>query len=151
MYRKQEMLNQAGAFYELSLEMLRTVHARNLQDPNITVVADDLADIYEDQGRRDEALAIRLRYEENTDTDRRSGGIASSYVGIIRYPGFGDIPMKPLWPLLFFFLHVLCEKLLEMPGKREEAVQGVLVLTVRTACATAMNRGLPTFKDICFF
>ena len=145
------MLNQAGAFYELSLEMLRTVHARNLQDPNITVVADDLADIYEDQGRRDEALAIRLRYEENTDTDRRSGGIASSYVGIIRYPGFGDILMKPLWPLLLFFLHVLCEKLLEMPGKREEAVQGVLVLTVRTDLCHCHEPRTPNIQGHLFF
>ncbi len=46
-------------FLEESLQMLQIVYARDSQHPQIVQLLCDLADVYEDQGRRDEALAIR--------------------------------------------------------------------------------------------
>ncbi len=63
---KQKELNRAAEFLEQGLEMLRIVHGRNSQHPHINAVLLKLADVYEDQGRREEALAIRQQNKQTT-------------------------------------------------------------------------------------
>ncbi len=60
--------------------MLQAVYAQNLLHPHIKGVLGNLANVYEDQGRRNEALAVRERIEQNNETDPRSDRVASSSV-----------------------------------------------------------------------
>ncbi len=69
MYHKKKVLNQAPEFLEQSLEMLRIVYSQNSLHPHIRKVLHSLADVYEDQGRQDEATAIR-RNERNNETGK---------------------------------------------------------------------------------
>ncbi len=71
-YHKQKKLNQAAKFLEQSLEMLRTVFAQNTLHPLVSKVLCYLAEVYEAQGRKDEALAIRERNQQNNETKKRS-------------------------------------------------------------------------------
>ncbi len=75
----QKDLNQAAEFLERSLQMLRIVHAENLLHPHIRAVQSELAEVYEDQGRRDEALAIREQNNEIVETS--SGEVSSHRIG----------------------------------------------------------------------
>ena len=68
---KQKKLNYAAEFLEQSLEMLRMVHGRNSPYPDIMAGVSNSAIEFEDQGRWDEALAVR---ERNTETDEIRNG-----------------------------------------------------------------------------
>ena len=58
LYRQQKNFDQAAKFLEQSLEMLRMVHGRNSSHRHITELLSYLAELYENQGIRDEASAI---------------------------------------------------------------------------------------------
>ncbi len=70
---RQKNLNQAAEYLEQSLEMLRIVHGRNCLHPHIMRILRCLGDVYEEQGRQDDASAIRERYfakEKTSDSVR---------------------------------------------------------------------------------
>ena len=67
-YRRQKKLNHAADFLEQSFEMLRVVHGRNLLHAHITAVESDLADLYEDQGKRYEPCKKKRRVQAQIDS-----------------------------------------------------------------------------------
>ncbi len=70
-HRSQMNLNRAAEFLEESLEMLRIVHGRNSSHPDIKGLVSSLAGLYDEQGRGNEALAVR---ESETEIGEKSGG-----------------------------------------------------------------------------
>ncbi len=86
LHHKRMALTQATEFLEKSLGILLIliVRTRNSLHPLITAVLDNLAGVYEDQGRRDEALAIQERNEQITETSERSCGAEMEYDGFER-------------------------------------------------------------------
>ncbi len=71
-HHERKSLNQAAEFLERSLAMLRIIHAGNPQQPDIEDLLCFLADVYEDQGRREEAAEIRKRNDRNINSDKTS-------------------------------------------------------------------------------
>ncbi len=69
LHHMQKNLNEAAKFLKQSLDMLRILHVRNSLHPHIMCVLSALAEVYEDQRRRDEALG---NLERDTETDETS-------------------------------------------------------------------------------
>ena len=73
---KQKHLNRAAVVLQKSLEMLRAVHGRNSMHPKITQLELLLANVHEDQRRKDQSLRIRepnANAHETSENDAHLG------------------------------------------------------------------------------